>query len=59
MSAIEHMRAALERFKTEDSKDALAENYELNDQEGDREGHHPEYPSGSTEPSTGASPVDL
>jgi hypothetical protein len=58
MSAIEHMRAALERFKAEDSKDALAENYELNDPEGAREGHHPEYPSRSTEPSTGSSPAD-
>jgi hypothetical protein len=53
MSAIEHMEAAIERFKAEGIlKDAMAGDNETSEPERDREGHHPEYPSSSTEPST-------
>jgi len=55
MSATENMKAALERFKMENiPKDDITGSYEVNGPEHDREGHHAEHPSHSTEPSTSA-----
>ena len=52
MSATEHLKAALERFKLEDTPgDSDTESYELNNPELDHEDDHPEYPSRSAEPS--------
>jgi hypothetical protein len=52
MSAIDHLKAALERSKLEDvPQDAIAGNYERNGPERDRDGQQPEYPSRPTEPS--------
>jgi hypothetical protein len=58
MSAIDHLKAAIERFKAEGTpRDRIEGDYDLNGPESDREGHHPEYPSGSTE-STSLRPAD-
>jgi hypothetical protein len=57
MSASEHMKAALERFKVEDSpKEANTGSFDLNGPERDREADHPEHPSRSAEPSTNSPP---
>jgi len=56
MSAIEHMKAALERFKAEDMpKKSITGSLERSGSDSDGEGgHHPEYPSRSPEQSTDA-----
>jgi len=52
MSATEHLKAALERFKLEDNPgDPDTESCELNNPEGDHQGEHPEYPPRSAEAS--------